>query len=109
MVGKTGLRPHAPPGERVAHRGSDRPAHQARGCLLIGTNVAVFPHGTEWRDPNLVFGDGTTAAVGTQVRMGGGYFDADAATHDGLPIVPVSRLQDCARRAGVEGFAWAMP
>jgi hypothetical protein len=80
-----------------------------KGCLLIADNVAVFPRGTDWDAPDVVFSDGTRVAVGSQVTMGGGYFDAEAVTQDDLPIVPVAQVQACARRNAVTGFVWARP
>lgn len=82
---------------------------EREGCLLIGNSVAVFPFGTKWRSPEIVFDDGTTVRVGTQVSMGGGSFNADEATLDGLPIVPVDKVKACAQRAGVTTFVWARP
>lgn len=79
------------------------------GCLLIGPDVAVFPYGTQWVEPNVVFADGTQVQVGTRVSLGGGFYDTKAVTQEGLPIVPLSEVADCASRAGVTGFVWAMP
>jgi hypothetical protein len=79
------------------------------GCLLIGDEVAVFPTGTGWEAPEVVFDDGTRVAVGSQVSMGGGVYEADAATLDGLSLVPGAKVEECASRNGVTGFVWARP
>ncbi len=79
------------------------------GCLLIGDSVAVFPAGTVWRAPEVLFNDGTSVRVGTEVRMGGGSFDADQVTADDLPIVPVDEVKECARRTSATTFVWARP
>lgn len=79
------------------------------GCLLIGNRVAVFPIGTTWESPAVVFEGGPRVRVGEQVTMGGGGFSAEDVTQDDLPIVPVSKVQACARRAEVDTFVWARP
>jgi hypothetical protein len=79
------------------------------GCLLIGDSVAVFPHDTKWKEPTVLFRDGETITVGTQVRLGGGYYEAATITQADLPIVPMDKVQACAHRAGVTQFVWARP
>jgi hypothetical protein len=82
---------------------------EEEGCLLIGESVAVFPLGTVWRSPDVVFADGTSVRVGSEVNLGGGQFIADDVTADDLPVVPVEQVQECARRTSVTTFVWARP
>lgn len=76
------------------------------GCLFIGADVAVFPYGTTWEEPDVVFSDGTRVTVGSRVRLGGGQYEVAAG---GSSIVPMSAVKACAQRSDATYYVWAMP
>lgn len=79
------------------------------GCLFIAGNIAVFPHDTTWDNPEVLFTDGTRAALGTRVNLGGGFWHLGPITQDDLPTFPISRVQVCADRTGISDFVLAGP
>ncbi|WP_183099956.1 hypothetical protein [Nocardioides pelophilus] len=79
------------------------------GCLLIDKAIAVFPMGTTWDAPNVLFDDGRSVKVGSRVRMGGGWAEVNELTQEGLPAVPADEVHECARRTGATLYVWARP
>lgn len=78
-----------------------------KGCLLIDESIAVFSIGTTWRDPDIVFKDGTVLTLGSRVHMGGGWVGANDMTEAHQAPVPMNEIEACARRTGAVDFVWA--
>jgi hypothetical protein len=77
--------------------------------LPAGRTVAVFPLGTGWHAPHVVFPGGERIEVGDHVRLGGGGSGVAGLTAEGLPLMPVAEVRACAQRAGVADYVWAAP
>jgi len=85
---------------------------QREGCLLLGSEVVVWPVGTTWDEEagEVGLSDGTSAVLGEGFRGGGGHYEAATDLADVLDSAAVAELvAACVDRTSADGIVLVGP